>query len=94
MQIQPVSYHYNSKSGYSDTTKQYVGVIAQEIEKILPNTVSLFDDSQGSSGLKDKRQFDSSEIIWLMVNAIKELDQRNVALLHELKELKAKREGK
>jgi hypothetical protein len=29
-----------------------------------------------------------------MVNAIKELDQRNVALLHELKELKAKREGK
>ena len=92
MRIKPIEFQYNSLSGYSDTTSTFAGVIAQEIEKVLPNTVSHFDDSQGSSGLKDKRQFDSSEIIWLMVNAVKELDKKNKELLSELNDIKAKRE--
>ena len=87
MLINPVLYNYTSKSGYSDTSSTFAGVIAQEIEKILPNTVSRFDDSKGPSGLKDKRQFDSSEIIWLMVNAIQDLQK-------ELHDIRAARQGK
>ncbi|MDB3926918.1 tail fiber domain-containing protein [Flavobacteriales bacterium] len=86
MQIKPVSFQYNSLSGYEDTTSQFVGVIAQEIERLLPNTVSQFDDSQGASGFSDKRTFDSSEIIWLLVNAVKDLDKKNKELLRRLDE--------
>ena len=84
MQIKPVEFQYNELSGYDDTNKKHIGVIAQEIEKILPNTVDLFDDSQGASGLSDKRTFDSSEIIWLLVNAVKDLDRKNKELLRKL----------
>lgn len=87
MQIKPIEFQYNALSGYEDVNSTFVGVIAQEIENILPNTVTLFDDSNGPSGLADKRIFDSSEIIWLLVNAVKELDKKNEELLNKLAEL-------
>lgn len=85
MQINPVEFQYNELSGYDDTNKKHVGVIAQEIEQVLPNTVTLFDDSE-NSGISDKRQFDSSEVIWLLVNAVKDLERKNKELLRRLEE--------
>ena len=76
MQIDPITFKYKSESGYSDTS-YYVGVIAQDIEKILPTTVTQYDDSEGSSGLSDRRQFDSSELLWTVINSIKELKAEN-----------------
>jgi hypothetical protein len=87
LQIKPVIFNYNVKSGYSDTHKDYVGVIAQDIQHILPNTITQFDDSNGASGLSDKRQFESSEILWALVNAIKELQAQNEALKARVKQL-------
>lgn len=87
LKIQPVVFKYNEKSGYSDTTKNHVGVIAQDIERILPSTVTLFDDSNGPSGLSDKRQFESSEILWTLVNAVKELQAQNEKLKARIKKL-------
>ena len=87
LQIKPFIFNYNAKSGYSDTHKDYVGVIAQDIEHILPNTITQFDDSNGPSGLSDKRQFESSEILWALVNAIKELQAQNEALKARVKQL-------
>jgi hypothetical protein len=84
--IRPVTFKYNAKSGYEDTSSDYVGIIAQEIEKVLPSTVSHYDDSQGPSGLSDKREFDSSELIWTVINAIKELKAENDKLKTLLKE--------
>lgn len=64
-----------------------MGVIAQYIEHILPNTITQFDGSNGPSGLSDKRQFESSEILWALVNAIKELQAQNEALKARVKQL-------
>jgi len=92
LQIKPVIFNYTKKSGYQDTSKDYVGVIAQDIEQVLPSTVSVFDDSKGPSGLSDKKQFESSEILWTLVNAIKELEAKNEQLRQRINALEGKKE--
>jgi hypothetical protein len=71
-QLQPVTYKYNEKSGYSDLNKTFVGFIAQDVEKIAPYMVEIYNDSEGPSGLSDKRQFDESALSKIMLNSIKE----------------------
>jgi hypothetical protein len=86
MEINPVTFKYKKNSGYSNTSKDYVGIIAQEIEQVLPSMVDQIDDSQGPSGLSDKRVFDSSELIWTLINAVKELKAENDLLKEKLKQ--------
>lgn len=89
MQLRPVSFNYNNLSGYDDTTTTHVGLIAQEVEQVLPSTVSNYDDSE-VSGIQDKKQFDSSEVLWTMVNAVQELKEENDALKTENEDLKTR----
>lgn len=84
LKVEPVNFQYNNKSNAYDLEKTYVGVIAQEIEKILPSTVTVTKDKD----LKDMRTFDSSELTWTMINAIKELNKKIEFLENEIKELK------
>ena len=88
-QINPVWYKYNELSGYKDTENDYVGIIAQEMEHVLPNTVSEFDDSN-NSGISYKKQFNGSEVMWTLVNAVKELTQKIKTLEACIKELEKK----
>ena len=88
-QINPVWYKYNELSGYKDTENDYVGIIAQEMEHVLPNTVSEFDDSN-NSGISYKKQFNGSEVMWTLVNAVKELTQKIETLEAHIKELEKK----
>ena len=88
VQVNPVIFKYNEKSGFENTESDFVGVLAQEIEKVLPSTVSLFDDTNGPSGLSDKRKFDESELLWTTINAIKELYAENEVLKKQLNIIK------
>ena len=88
-QINPVWYKYNELSGYKDTENDYVGIIAQEMEHVLTNTVSEFDDSN-NSGISYKKQFNGSEVMWTLVNAVKELTQKIETLEACIKELEKK----
>jgi hypothetical protein len=72
MKLHPVSYKFNEKSGYTDLNKTFIGFIAQDVEEIAPYMVSTYDDTEGPSGLKDKRQFDESALSKIMLNAIQE----------------------
>ena len=72
MKLHPVSYKFNEKSGYADLNKTFIGFIAQDVEEIAPYMVSTYDDTEGPSGLKDKRQFDESALSKIMLNAIQE----------------------
>ncbi len=85
MQINPVRFHYNGESGY-DSEPGYVGIIAQDIEKILPSTITDVDDSR-ETGLKDKRELDGSELTYTLINAIKELNHKVKALEAQVAEL-------
>ena len=75
LKIQPVTFQYNSLSE-NDTEKKQVGIIAQEIEKIIPQTVSLLDDSKGPTGIKDLRLFNASELIYTLINSVKSLNSK------------------
>ena len=72
LQLNPITYKYKENSGYSDLTTEYVGFIAQEVEQVAPYMVSLYDDSEGPSGLTDKRVLDEGALTKILVNAIQE----------------------
>lgn len=89
MKIHTVTFKYNEKSGYSDTSKEFVGVIAQEIEKVLPSTVTKTDVDPA---IKDKRTFDSSELTYTLINAVKEQQQQISKQDSTIKALEADKE--
>ena len=74
--VRPVKYQYNGKGKTNADGKTYVGLVAQEVEQVFPNTVSHFSakihDSDANE-TTDLRQFDGGEIKWALVNAVKEL---------------------
>ena len=84
-QIKPVNFRYNGKLGYP-TDKTYVGVIAQDIEKIAPYTVGTYRTKLNPEDAEetDILQFDGSALIYIAINAIQELDKK----IEELKQLK------
>lgn len=75
--ICPVTFRYNGKLGYP-TFKRYVGIIAQEIQSVAPYTVDTYrakvnaDDSEETDVLR----FDGIVLIYIAINAIKELDAK------------------
>lgn len=69
MKINPIKYHYNSESGF-DTKNEYIGVVAQQIEKIAPYMVGKFKRDF------DKKEFlnvDNGAMTYMLINAVKEL---------------------
>lgn len=84
LQINPVRFQYNELSGEENLDKDFVGIIAQEIEKVLPSTITIKQDSV----LKDKRMYDGSELTYTLINAIKEQQAQIEALKKEVTELK------
>lgn len=87
MQLKPISYKYKENSGYSDFTTEYVGFIAQDVEKVAPYMVTLFDDSEGPSGLSDKRVLDESALSKVLVNAIQEQQEHIESLEARIEKL-------
>ena len=73
MQINVKEWTYNGKGNTTEGMKG-LGVIADEVMKVLPNTVDNYqvklnvDDEDET----DVKKFDATEITWLMLNSIKE----------------------
>jgi len=82
LQINVKTWEWNGKAG---TTQGDVGigVIADEIETILPNTIDTYkaklneDDTEET----DVKRFDATEITWLLLNSV----QEQQAIIEELK---------
>ena len=75
--IRPVSFQYNGKGLDKADGKTYIGILAQEIEKILPSTVTKI----AAGGFTDLRQYNGSELTYTLINAIKEQQK----LIEEMK---------
>ena len=74
--VRPVNYQYNGKGKTNADGKTYVGLVAQEVEQVFPNTVSHFSakiNDSDANETTDLRTFDGGEIKWALVNAVKEL---------------------
>ncbi len=85
LRIRPVTFQYNGKAGIK-SGETYVGIVAQEIQKIAPYMISEFspteviieDDSTAdptASSVQSSEkylQYDGTALIYMLVNAIKE----------------------
>ena len=74
MQVSVKEWDYNGKGGTTEGLKG-LGVIADEVMLILPNTVENYKAKLNSDDEEDSdiKKFDATEITWLMLKSIQEL---------------------
>ena len=74
MQVNPVYYDYNGKAGFS-ITKDNVGIIAQEMQEVLPNTIKTFKAKLNEEDEEETEllSFNANELIYVLINSVKEL---------------------
>jgi hypothetical protein len=77
--LEPISYAYNGKGGTQDDGQRYVGLVAQAARKVMP---SLVREMPGEFEGKIAGQLatDTSELVFALVNAVKELSIEIAAL--------------
>ncbi|MCH8020416.1 tail fiber domain-containing protein, partial [candidate division KSB1 bacterium] len=85
-QINPIWFRYNGKAGLP-TDKKYVGVIAQEIEKIAPYLIEKKMVNEGGTE-EEYMEYDGSAMDFILINAIKEQQKIIAAQNAELKRMK------
>jgi hypothetical protein len=91
MQVNVKEWTYNGKGGTTEGMKG-LGVIADEVMAVLPNTVDTYQSKLNLNDEADTdiKKFDATEITWLMLNSIKEQQ----AMINELKAKVAALENK
>ena len=72
--VRTVSYKYNGLGGTQDDGHEFVGVIAQELEKVLPTMVrsSRAKLHPGDSEETDIKRVDPSAFTYVLINAVQE----------------------
>jgi Chaperone of endosialidase len=93
LRVRPVQFKYNGLGGTSDDGKQFVGVVAQELEKILPEMVSSRKAKLHPTDSQDTviEQVDPSNFAYLLINAVQE--QQKI-IEHQEARLAALEQGK
>lgn len=87
MKVKPVTYNYIEQTGH-DTTVDYVGVIAQDLQKISPfmvseNEMELVDGTTGNY-----LSVDPSAFTYMLINAMQEQQRKIEFLTLEIEKLK------
>jgi endosialidase-like protein len=72
--LRPVSFKYNGLGSTDDNGKEYVGVIAQELEKILPAMVAAKKRKLHKDDVEDTdiKYVDPNEFTYLLINSVQE----------------------
>lgn len=84
LRVNPVYYKYNDKLDY-DQNIEYVGIIAQELQKISPDMVTEEVVTNKSDNSNDKYlKVDPSAFTYMLINAIKEQQQMIESLSQQI----------
>lgn len=86
LSINPVWFNYNGKAGTS-TNKQYVGVLAQDMQKIAPYTVGKHVYIDPTENKEEYLSFDANSLFYMSINAIKEQQKQIAEKDSRIKEL-------
>jgi hypothetical protein len=78
LQIEPKLFDYNGKAGFDAKTKNNIGVIAQEIKDIMPETVKKYNAKLNEEDKEDTElyNFDSHALTFALINSVKELNAK------------------
>lgn len=100
--LNPVSFRYNGKAGAKADGRTHYGLIAQEVQTVLPEFVEeipISDDVYDAMSKGDRRLFPSKSILALsegltnfeavLIRAVQELSAQNVALSERIAKLEA-----
>ncbi len=97
-QINPVTFKYNGLYDTNDDGKDYVGIIAQEVQKVAPYMIGSYQATKSpeSKELEEILNYDGGTyMLYVLVNSVKEQQQQiedlkvtNNLLLEEIKALK------
>ena len=77
--LHPVRFTYKGNDTNhqgTDTAKEYVGMIAQEVETVMPEMVTLADSEIDGEPVSDMRILDTAPLIYAVCNAVRELAER------------------
>lgn len=89
VQIRPVRFRYNGKAG-TPAGYEGIGVVGQEIEKIIPGMVQhVKSPNPGELDSDDMLLYNDSALTYVLVNAVKELASKVYKLETELAEFRA-----
>jgi hypothetical protein len=86
LKIKPVTFRYNGKAGI-DTDKQFVGVLAQDMQQVAPYTVGEFTYQDSTGKTEQYLDYDPNAVTYVLVNAAKELKAENENLKAQLNKL-------
>lgn len=84
LQINPVTYRYNSDTGF-DTGLDQVGVIAQDLKEIAPYMVGTFEWGESKESYLD---VNNSAMTYMLINAVKEQQE----MINQLKTIQVELE--
>jgi Chaperone of endosialidase len=78
-QVRPVTYKYNGLGEMPAGDTEYVGIVAQELERALPFMVTSQKKKMrpGDKELTDIKRVDPSAFTYLLINAVKQLSAEN-----------------
>jgi len=90
--INPVLYKYNGKGGFAADGKDYIGVIAQDIDKVAPYTVNTYQAKLRPTDTQETEllNFNSHALTFVLINAVKEQQKEIGELKVEIEGLKNK----
>ena len=91
LQLRPIIYRYKGNDtshpdelsphkNVAERGQSFVGLIAQEVEAIFPDMVSKGDGFIDGRAVSDLRALDTSELLYALVNSVKELKAEIEAL--------------
>lgn len=88
-QIRPVWFQYNGQAGIETGDKKFVGIIAQEMQKIAPYTIGTFTHQDSLGNKTEYLDYDANAVTYILINSVKEqqrvIEQKDA----ELKETNA-----
>ena len=90
-QIDPVKFKYNGLGGYEDDGKEYVGVIAQEVNKVAPYMINKINKklNETDNSKTELMMYDASALTYILVNSVKEQQAQIEDLKSTIEDLKS-----
>ena len=69
--VNPVWYKYTGAAGMP-TEQAYVGIVAQDMQKVAPYTIGTFTHTDDKGAKSDYLNYDAGALTYILVNAVKE----------------------
>jgi hypothetical protein len=90
--LRPVRYKYK-KEYWAASDRHFTGLIAQEVQDIVPEMVHPYKFQAIGDKLMDVLAVDPSDLTYMLINAVKELDAENQQLKARLAAVEAEKQA-